>query len=505
MSIPTVPHTARPETRRRYILDAARGDPALLAKSRDRTALEARLAVIRAELRAKDAEERETRERRKEQPKKQSAERSLLILRGCLDGLADVGMACKACAKSHEADEKVAARCRVMVRAALQARSDARRALEAVLLGDSVDAREYEMTLKALKKRLETLPVVAGAYDVAAARAESHARDSACAAYLGDLDGVEASKMAALRSAMVRHQDIERSWAFQRALFFEQLRFSAGKGKSDDAKPVHDRASLSFGTTPFVSWCDVMNADVLAGARTACKDGKGYVVLGASTGTLCFYAAALGFAKVTGVEVLPTLVTVARGIAQQHEDLGLGDDDFVCADVRDVKTLRPILADAAVVILTSSCWDIDVVDGASAALDDALPEGAFVVDYAPNFEDHPAFAKVGAVAVPVSWCLNGDIPVTIYRKKSDADAELAWAKKHEEADALREAEKAASPPPASPPRGAAAADALPSPSRFAVERPIPDSPAPRGPPSPASATTDESAEDPAPIIVGPEQ
>ena len=52
---------------------------------------------------------------------------------------------------------------------------------------------------------------------------------------------------------------------------------------------------------------------------------------------------------------------------------------------------------------------------------------------------------------------------------------------------------------------AAAADALPSPSRFAVERPIPDSPAPRGPPSPASATTDESAEDPAPIIVGPEQ
>ena len=168
MSTETVAHTARPETRRRYILDAARGDPALLAKSRDRTALEARLAVIRAELRAKDAEERERRERRKERPKKQSAETSLLILRGCLDGLADVGMACKACAKSREADDKVAARCRVMVRSALQARSDARRALEAVLLGDSVDAREYEMTLKALKKRLETLPVVAGAYDVAA-------------------------------------------------------------------------------------------------------------------------------------------------------------------------------------------------------------------------------------------------------------------------------------------------------------------------------------------------
>ena len=42
----------------------------------------------------------------------------------------------------------------------IRARSDARRGLEAVLLGDAVDAREYEMTLKALKKRLHGMASV---------------------------------------------------------------------------------------------------------------------------------------------------------------------------------------------------------------------------------------------------------------------------------------------------------------------------------------------------------
>ena len=86
-----------------------------------------------------------------------------------------------------------------------------------------------------------------------------------------------------------QHRALDRSWTFQRALFFEQLRQTGATGGGEGR---HEREALSFGTTSFAAFCSLLAAPCLKDARTR---GGACVVLGSSTGTLCFYAAALGF------------------------------------------------------------------------------------------------------------------------------------------------------------------------------------------------------------------
>jgi hypothetical protein len=119
---------------------------------------------------------------------------------------------------------------------------------------------------------------------------------------------------------------------------------------------------------------------------------------------------------------------------------------------------------------------LDVVDAAAAALDAALAPGSVVVDYAPNLETHPAFAKRAAVNVPVSWCLDSGVDLHVYAKRADEDIV-------DPDDEIRSPSKAALPspskfaveralPPTPPPRPTATPSSLPSPSAFAVERPL---------------------------------
>ena len=170
--------------------------------------------AMRAALAASSAPAKE-----KKVKKKQNSEQALRRLRKVLDGLLGVGVAAKKCA-TEATDEGVGARCKVIVRAALTARHEARRALEAVLLGDRVGLNGHERHLEALENRLKSLPdgLAPEVFDVAAARRESNAKDARCASYLGKRGSLETrGRMSALKDAMGRHRRLERSWAFQRS------------------------------------------------------------------------------------------------------------------------------------------------------------------------------------------------------------------------------------------------------------------------------------------------
>ena len=173
------------------------------------------------------------------------------------------------------------------------------------------------------------------------------ARDARCAAWLAARLPARAAALEALCGLLEQHRALERSWTFQRALFFEQLRLTGATG----GEGRHDREALSFGTTSFAAFCSILAAPCLKDARTR---GGACVVLGSSTGTLCFYAAALGF-EVKGVDVMEPSVAVARSLAITHHEIGVDAGAFRVLDVRDPDIGR-IVRGATLVIVASSCW-----------------------------------------------------------------------------------------------------------------------------------------------------
>ena len=73
-----------------------------------------------------------------------------------------------------------------------------------------------------------------------------------------------AAALEALGALLEQHRALERSWTFQRALFFEQLRLTGATG----GEGRHDREALSFGTTSFAAFCSLLAAPCLKDART---------------------------------------------------------------------------------------------------------------------------------------------------------------------------------------------------------------------------------------------
>ena len=134
-----------------------------------------------------------------------------------------------------------------------------------------------------------------------------------------------------------------------------------------------------------------------------------YVVFGSSIGWLAFYGACRYRVTTVGVEIMPYLVEVAEEAAGS---LGVEGIRFVHSDM-----LLHDLARARVVMLTSQCWDDDLIARVHAKLACELPRGALVVDYRGSLvEAHrEAFEVAEQVVAPVSW--NPRQPFFVMRRK----------------------------------------------------------------------------------------
>ncbi|KAJ1447370.1 hypothetical protein M885DRAFT_624435 [Pelagophyceae sp. CCMP2097] len=356
-------------------------------------------------------------------------------LRRVLDGLFDVSVEARRCeargaaAGDNAAAAKARTSLRLLVRAALAARVEVRRDLELVLLGDgSVSARARKAMLDALRRRLDSLhDGGSGArFSVAAARRDADRRDQRCVTFLRAQQVSDAAavwRLEALGRFLPALRELERGWAFQKALLLDQLRLArdvpaAAGGAS---LPRHDRDALAYGTTPFSSICKVFAHPACAAARARCARDTGAdacLVLGASSGALVAYAAALGL-RAVGVEVVPTLVAVARRLACTFSpNLPLAEEDFVCADLRDSSdaALHPLFRSASIVVVTSTCWDVGLKRTVRAALAQHAAKGTIVVDYEPGLDGDANFRKEAVVHVPVSWCLDSALPIHLYSR-----------------------------------------------------------------------------------------
>lgn len=340
-----------------------------------------------------------------------------------LDGLLEVIVTAKHAAKMERG---VASRARTLFRLAVAARREVRREAEASLLGDNARVvQSYEELLSKLQSRTRELTAGKWFFSVDTARAATAALDARCGEWLcqqfaanGGGGAYRAGRVAQVAPALAALRAIERSTIFQRALLLDQLRL---------APHGHDRDSLSYGSTPFASFASVLAHPACTNARRACYCRHHVLVVGASSGSLCLFASALGL-RAVGIEVLPTLVAVARKLAASYPDIGLKPDHFCCADARDHAVLTPLLKDAAIVVLTSSCWAADLVASLIHQLKGpALQPEAIIIDYAPNLHLHPeTFLHQAQIVVPVNWCLDSLLPIHVYSKvsspiKSDLD------------------------------------------------------------------------------------
>ena len=135
------------------------------------------------------------------------------------------------------------------------------------------------------------------------------------------------------------------------------------------------------------------------------------MVLGSSTGLLCFYAAALGF-DVRGVDVMEPSVAVSRSLAITHSEIGVDAGAFRVLDVRDADIGR-IVRGATLVVVASSCWGAELCDAYAEVLEASLDSDATVVDFSAHLDGRPPFTKVGEVRVDASW---GSAPLRVYRR-----------------------------------------------------------------------------------------
>lgn len=125
--------------------------------------------------------------------------------------------------------------------------------------------------------------------------------------------------------------------------------------------------------------------------------GGEYVVFGSSIGWLAFYGACSFASNTVGVEIMEYLVSVADNT---RSTLGVENVRFECADM-----LQYDVTNARVVMLTSQCWDDDLIAQVHQKLASELQPGSLVVDYRGTLgEVHGGeFQLVETVVTPVSW------------------------------------------------------------------------------------------------------
>lgn len=222
----------------------------------------------------------------------------------------------------------------------------------------------------------------------------------------------------------------ERSLEFQSGLARDRRDVSASAGYSLD--------NFAYGSTPVASWEAVFAATthattgnthlsrVMREAAAACSctaretvggrrrgsvgprvGGDTYVVLGSSLGQLALAGYLLHGWRTVGVEILPHLARFSAGLAAKFG----GPRDEVAVVEGDMLEFDG-LERAALVLLTSQCWDKVLLDRTYDTLSTRLPLGAVVVDYLPHLTPSTSggaaaaaavFERVAEVVVPVSW------------------------------------------------------------------------------------------------------
>jgi len=137
------------------------------------------------------------------------------------------------------------------------------------------------------------------------------------------------------------------------------------------------------------------------------QDGKEYVVFGSSIGWLAFYGAYQYHVKTVGVEIMEYLVSVSN---EAKHTLAIDEVRFVHDDM-----LKYDLANANVVMLTSQCWDDDLIAQVYSKLALELVSGALVIDYRATLaESHSdVFEVAEKVVTKVSW--NPQQPFYVFR------------------------------------------------------------------------------------------
>jgi hypothetical protein len=211
---------------------------------------------------------------------------------------------------------------------------------------------------------------------------------------------------AGLLLRIVAHvRSVEATASFRRSLLEGQRGMASQLGV--------DRETFTYGSTPFASWLRIFEEGCQAGERHGgqtdggellriavqrCRyqmaaAGKGdvrrqrrYVVFGSAMGLLPFYGAVgLGLCTV-GFEIMPCLARRATAIARRFH---LVEDDSLLRSsatehpphlhLVEGDMLKANLNDAGVVLLTSQCWDRQLIRRVHDKLAQELPDDALVV------------------------------------------------------------------------------------------------------------------------------
>jgi hypothetical protein len=265
---------------------------------------------------------------------------------------------------------------------------------------DEVETCEVE-TLQRINARLAgfertaqlrysyTVPAV-GAANAERAKLLRRDADAIETAFSGD-----AARGVQLLAAVRELRSLEQSAAFQRALLLDRHRVS---GES-----AYTISNFAYGTTPFASWLRVAQLPLVASAAQRARAcGGTVVVLGSSTGLLALYGSMFWGIATLGVELLPSLVAAARRAAAAScasRDQNLA---FICGDILEFD-----LHDACIIMVTSQCWDVALIESLRRKLAKETRPGAVVVDYRPLLDGVHLFADPVTERIEVSWDSSG--------------------------------------------------------------------------------------------------
>ncbi|PNH09640.1 hypothetical protein TSOC_003722 [Tetrabaena socialis] len=149
--------------------------------------------------------------------------------------------------------------------------------------------------------------------------------------------------------------------------------------------------NFSYGSTPYASWLQVLEAAGSAVRDAMAAPGREYVVWGSSCGWLVLYGALTYGWRSRGVELLSCLHRCAEGAAEAQAGAlaGTAGVRLVCCDL-----LHDTVRGAGLVLLADQCWDAQLAAAAAAKLARELPAGALCVSYTGD-----ALAGFGASGV----------------------------------------------------------------------------------------------------------
>ncbi|GBG92057.1 hypothetical protein CBR_g54312 [Chara braunii] len=155
--------------------------------------------------------------------------------------------------------------------------------------------------------------------------------------------------------------------------------------------------NFAYGSTPYSSWRQLFVHPVVQDSVVdALKDDKEYIVWGSSLGWLAFYGNLTYGLRTAGYELLESRVRIAKALTNKHKMRGI---EFLTLDL-----LESDLSKAAIVMLTSQCWDDSLHRQAAEKLRRELPVGAMVIDYKRTLGEIGTFAEpLLECHLPVSW------------------------------------------------------------------------------------------------------